>query len=303
MPTVQFFTKTLTGRGFTQTRTRSKPMNSVQSWRERLYIIIFQTDTQAGRRFDTALLLVILASLAVVMLDSIDGIHRQHAGLLAGIEWAFTLVFAIEYGLRLYCSPRPLRYAFSFFGLIDLLAILPGILALLYPDAQYLLIIRVMRMLRVFRVLKLSPYLRQANFLLTALRGSKQKIIVFFACISTMVIVFGTLMYVIEGPSHGFTSIPTGIYWAVVTLTTVGFGDITPKTPLGQAVATLVMITGYSIIAVPTGIFTAELASAMREETLQHACPVCRKANHEPQAAFCSRCGNPLFTREAPHQE
>ena len=191
-------------------------------------------------------------------------------------------------------------------GLADddqVLAILPGILALLYPDAQYLLIIRVMRMLRVFRVLKLSPYLRQANFLLTALRGSKQKIIVFFACISTMVIVFGTLMYVIEGPSHGFTSIPTGIYWAVVTLTTVGFGDITPKTPLGQAVATLVMITGYSIIAVPTGIFTAELASAMREETLQHACPVCRKANHEPQAAFCSRCGNPLFTRETPPQE
>ena len=274
-------------------------MSSVQSWRERLYIIIFHTDTPAGRRFDTALLLVILASLAVVMLDSIDGIKGQHASLLAGFEWAFTLVFAIEYIVRLYCSPRPLRYAFSFFGLIDLLAILPGILALLYPDAQYLLIIRVIRMLRVFRVLKLSPYLRQANFLLTALRGSRQKIIVFFACICIMVTVFGTLMYVIEGPGNGYTSIPRGIYGAVATLTTVGFGDTPPKTPLGQAVATLVMITGYSIIAVPTGIFTAELANAMREETLQHACPTCNKANHEPQAAFCSRCGNPLFKREA----
>ncbi|HBX57250.1 ion transporter [Pseudomonas sp. UBA2684] len=274
-------------------------MDNSHDWRQRLYVIIFQTDTPAGQRFDRYLLLTILASLIVVMLDSIDDVHSQYGGLLAGLEWGFTALFAVEYLVRLYCSPKPLRYAFSFYGLIDLLAILPGLLALLYPDAQYLLIIRVIRMLRVFRVLKLSPYLRQANFLLTALRGSKQKIIVFFACIAILVTVFGTLMYVIEGPVHGFTSIPKGIYWAVVTLTTVGFGDIVPQTPLGQALSTLVMITGYSIIAVPTGIFTAELATAMRgNEQLVHDCPSCAKNTHEHGAAFCNRCGNPLFPRQ-----
>ena len=270
--------------------------------RQNLYSIIFHTDTPAGQRFDRYLLLTIMASLVVVMLDSIDSIHSQYAGLLAGIEWGFTALFAIEYAVRLYCSPKPLRYAFSFFGLIDLLAILPGILALFYADAQYLLIIRVIRMLRIFRVLKLSPYLRQANFLLTALRGSKQKIIVFFACIAILVTVFGTLMYVIEGPAHGFTSIPKGIYWAVVTLTTVGFGDIVPQTPLGQALSRLVMIPGYSIIAVPTGIFTAELANAMRGEALHHPCPHCRKEHHEASAAFCNRCGSPLYPAR-PHEQ
>src|SRR3990167_4511376 len=274
-------------------------MDTPQNLRQQLYSIIFHTDTPAGQRFDRYLLLTIMASLVVVMLDSIDSVHSQYAPLLAGIEWGFTALFAIEYVVRLYCSPKPLRYAFSFFGLIDLLAILPGILALFYADAQYLLIIRVIRMLRVFRVLKLSPYLRQANFLLTALRGSRQKIIVFFASIAILVTVFGTLMYVIEGPAHGFTSIPKGIYWAVVTLTTVGFGDIVPRTPLGQALSTLIMITGYSIIAVPTGIFTAELASAMRVgDQLRHDCPSCAKDLHEHGAAFCNRCGNPLFPRQ-----
>ncbi|MBC3362498.1 ion transporter [Pseudomonas sp. SWRI154] len=272
-------------------------MDSSNNWRERLYVIIFQTDTVAGRRFDSALLLIILASLVIVMLDSIDSVHKNYATLLAAIEWGFTFIFIVEYGLRLYCSPKPLRYAFSFYGLVDLLAIVPGILALYYSDAQYLLIVRIIRMLRIFRVLKLSPYLKQANYLLAALRGSKQKIIVFLVSVSTLVTVFGTLMYVIEGPEHGFTSIPKGIYWAIVTLTTVGFGDIVPKTPLGQVVSSLVMITGYSIIAVPTGIFTAELANAMRGDQLKHDCPVCSKNNHEHGAAFCSRCGNALFKK------
>ncbi len=273
-------------------------MESSQSWRQRLYIIIFHTDTPAGQRFDRYLLLTIMASLVVVMLDSIDSIHSQYAPLLAGLEWGFTALFAIEYITRLYCSPKALRYAFSFFGLVDLLAVLPAILALLFADAQYLLMIRVIRMLRVFRVLKLSPYLQQANFLLTALRGSQQKIIVFFVSIATLVTVYGTLMYVIEGPANGFTSIPISIYWAVVTLTTVGFGDITPQTALGQAMATLVMITGYSIIAVPTGIFTAELATAMRADNqFAHPCPNCQKAHHEQAAAFCNRCGQALYPR------
>lgn len=272
-------------------------MDSTISHREQLRIIIFQSDTPAGRRFDQILLAVILGSLIAVILDSIPAVHANYAWLLAWIEWGFTLVFIIEYLLRLYCSPRPLQYAFSFYGLVDLLAIVPGILALYYSDAQYLLIVRVVRMLRIFRILKLSPYLKQANYLLSALRGSKQKIIVFLLSVSTLVVVFGTLMYVIEGPEHGFTSIPTGVYWAIVTLTTVGYGDIVPRTVIGQMLSSLVMITGYSIIAVPTGIFTAELANAMRSEQLKHDCPVCSKNNHEHGAAFCSRCGNALFPR------
>ncbi|WP_342649303.1 ion transporter [Pseudomonas sp. REB1044] len=272
-------------------------MDTPASLRERLYVIVFQSDTVAGRRFDKTLLLIILASLVTVILDSIDGVHRSYSGLLAGIEWGFTAIFLAEYLTRLYCSPKPLRYAFSFYGLVDLLAIVPGIIALYYSDAQYLLIVRVIRMLRIFRVLKLGPYLKQAHYLLDALRGSKQKIIVFLVSVSTLVTVFGTLMYVIEGPEHGFTSIPKGIYWAIVTLTTVGFGDIVPRTPLGQVVSSMVMIIGYSIIAVPTGIFTAELANAMRGEQLRHDCPTCAKNTHEPAAAFCSRCGNPLFPK------
>jgi len=275
-------------------------MDSTSNWREKLRIVVFQSDTKAGRRFDKTLLVIILCSLFIVIIDSIDSIHRDYSDLLAYIEWGFTAVFAVEYLLRLYCSPKPLKYAFSFYGLIDLLAIVPGILAIYYSDAQYLLIVRIVRMLRIFRVLKLGPYLTQANYLLAALRGSKQKIIVFLASVSTLVIVFGTLMYVIEGPEHGFTSIPVGIYWAIVTLTTVGFGDIVPKTALGQILSSLVMITGYSIIAVPTGIFTAELANAMRGDQLKHDCPVCRKQNHEPEAAFCSRCGNNLFPKIEP---
>ncbi|WP_271407949.1 ion transporter [Pseudomonas sp. Q1-7] len=273
-------------------------MNNQQPLREHLHRIIFFTDTPAGQRFDHWLLLCILASLVVVMLDSIVEIHRDYGAWLLGLEWGFTAIFAIEYAVRLYCSPKPLRYAFSFFGLIDLLAILPAFISLFYGDAQYLLIVRVLRLIRVFRVLKLSPYMRQANFLLTALRGSQQKITVFFVCIATLVTVFGALMYAIEGPQNGFTSIPKSIYWAIVTLTTVGFGDLVPKTALGQALASLVMITGYSVIAVPTGIFGAELATALRGgERRQHPCPSCAKPEHDVTAAFCDRCGSPLYPR------
>ncbi|GAB7529724.1 ion transporter [Pseudomonas sp. 3A(2025)] len=272
-------------------------MNTATSRREQLHTVIFQTDTEAGRRFDKILLVVILLSLLVTIVDSMPSVHRDYAVFLTWIEWGFTLVFAVEYILRLYCSPRPLKYAFSFYGLVDLLAIVPGVLAIYYSDAQYLLIVRIIRMLRIFRVLKLGAYLRQAHYLVAALQGSKQKIIVFLVSVSTLVTVFGTLMYVIEGPGNGFTSIPKGIYWAIVTLTTVGFGDIVPKTPLGQMVSSVVMIIGYSIIAVPTGIFTAELANAMRGEQLKHDCPVCAKKHHEHGAAFCSRCGNALFAK------
>jgi voltage-gated potassium channel len=276
-------------------------MDKLQDWRQRLYIIIFFTNTPAGQRFDRYLLLTILASLVVVMLDSVYAAHPDLSSGFMALEWLFTALFAAEYALRIYVSPKPREYIFSFYGLIDLLAVLPAFLALLFADAQYLLIIRVIRMLRIFRVLKLTPYLSQANFLLVALRGSKQKIVVFLLSVSTLVIVYGTLMYVIEGPQNGFTSIPKSIYWAVVTLTTVGFGDIVPNTPLGQALATLVMITGYSIIAVPTGIFTAELANAMRNDGhhMEHPCPNCAKAEHDNAAAYCNRCGHTLFPHRA----
>ncbi|KAF1055075.1 MAG: Cyclic nucleotide-gated potassium channel [Stenotrophomonas maltophilia] len=282
-------------------------MNAPANRRERLYRIVFESDTEPGRRFDLSVLLVILASLVVVMLGSIVPPSSWPGQALSGLEWLFTAVFLGEYLLRLYCSPKPLRYALSFYGLIDLLAVLPAFVALFYPDAQYLLVVRVIRMLRIFRVLKLTRYLRQANFLLSALRGSRQKIVVFFLTVMTLVTLFGTLMFVIEGPQNGFTSVPRGIYWAIVTLTTVGFGDITPHTPLGQALASLVMLTGYSIIAVPTGIFTAELANAMRQDgaphsgPLQRECPACSKPSHEAEAAFCSRCGNPLYPRQDAH--
>ncbi|TCD24294.1 ion transporter [Pseudomonas sp. IC_126] len=272
-------------------------------WRERLYVIIFFTNTPAGKRFDTWLLVFIFASLVVVMLDSIAIYRLEYGTFLVGLEWFFTAVFAIEYLVRIYTHPEPRKYIFSFYGAIDLLSVLPAFIALLLPDAQYLLVVRAIRMLRVFRVLKLTQYLSQANFLMVALRGSKQKIVVFLLSVTTMVLVFGTLMYVIEGPSRGFTSIPMSIYWAIVTITTVGFGDIVPQTPLGKAVASLVMITGYSIIAVPTGIFTAELATAMRADSLQHRCPTCEKLSHEANAAFCSRCGTQLFKRPEPDPE
>lgn len=268
------------------------------SWRERLYIIIFFSSTAAGRRFDTGLLILIFASLVVVMLDSVQPYHNRHGELFMTLEWCFTAIFAMEYLLRIGVHPKPMAYIFSFYGAIDLLAVLPAFLAQLFPAAQYLMVIRVIRMLRVFRVLKLMPYLSQANFLLVALHGSRQKIIVFLLSITTMVIVFGTLLYVIEGPEHGFSSIPASIYWAVVTMTTVGYGDITPQTPLGQSVATLVMITGYSVIAVPTGIFSAELAVAMQPQRLHQRCPACRKDVHELHAAYCSRCGNALFRHD-----
>ncbi|MCP9337854.1 ion transporter [Stutzerimonas xanthomarina] len=273
------------------------------SWRERIYVIIFFTNTPAGKLFDTTLLFFIFASLVVVMLDSVAIYNDQYGGVLDGLEWLFTGVFLIEYLVRIYCHPEPRKYVVSFYGAIDVLSVVPAFIALLYPDAEYLLVVRAIRMLRVFRVLKLTQYLSQANFLLVALRGSKQKIVVFLLSVTTLVLIYGTLMYVIEGPSNGFTSIPMSIYWAVVTITTVGFGDIVPHTPLGKAVATLVMITGYSIIAVPTGIFTAELATAMRADSLQHRCPSCEKLSHEPNASFCSRCGTQLFKRKALHDE
>ncbi|HEX2224308.1 MAG TPA: ion transporter [Thermoanaerobaculia bacterium] len=259
--------------------------------RQRLYKVIFEHDTPAERAFDLALILTILLSVVAVMLDSVAWISQRSGPWLVSLEWGFTALFTLEYILRLYSSPRPLRYAFSFYGLIDLLAILPSYLSLLFPGSRFLLTIRVVRVLRIFRVLKLVQFVGEANVLAQALRRSRHKISVFILTVLSAVIVVGSLMYLIEGPAAGFTSIPTSIYWAIVTLTTVGYGDIAPKTALGQALAALLMITGYGIIAVPTGIVTVELGRASAPAPRLTLCPECGRGGHEADAAHCKHCG------------
>ena len=262
--------------------------------RNRIHIIVEGTDTRLGKLFDIVLLITILASVAVVMLDSVLYMRLQYGTLFFYAEWFFTILFTIEYMLRLLSAPNRLRYAFSFFGIVDLLSVLPSYLSLMFVGVQYLLVIRILRILRVFRVLKLTAYMQQAGFLASALKTSQQKITVFFLSLVLLVTIFGSIIYVVEGPENGFTSIPLSIYWAVVTMTTVGYGDMSPKTPLGQAIATMVMITGYSIIAVPTGIFTSELARNMRPQLNPVTCPNCGKFGHAVGAEFCDRCGHAL---------
>ena len=262
--------------------------------RRRLYEIIFEHDTPAGRAFDLALIVTILLSVAAVMLDSVASISQRYGFWLVAVEWFFTALFTLEYVLRLYSAPKPLRYAFSFYGLVDFLAILPSYLSLLFPGSRFLLTIRVVRVLRIFRVLKLVQFVGEANVLSQALRRSRHKIAVFLLTVLSVVIVVGSLMYLIEGPRAGFTSIPTSIYWAIVTLTTVGYGDIAPQTPLGQTLAAFLMITGYGIIAVPTGIVTVELGRASMPPAAPSSlrlCPACGRAGHDADAAHCKHCG------------
>ena len=262
--------------------------------RNRIHIIVEGTDTRLGKIFDVILLIAILASVGVVMLDSVLYIRLQYGTLFFYAEWFFTLLFTIEYLLRLFSAPNRLRYVFSFFGVVDLLSVLPSYLSLMFVGVQYLLVVRILRILRVFRVLGLKAYMQQAGFLASALKTSQQKITVFFLSLVLLVTIFGAVIYVVEGAENGFTSIPVSIYWAVVTVTTTGYGDMSPKTPIGQAIASMVMITGYAIIAVPTGIFTAELARNMRPQLSPIACPNCGKFGHAVNATFCDRCGHAL---------
>lgn len=265
------------------------------SWRHRLHEIIFEADTYAGKLFDVILIVAILGSVVAVMLESVQAVRAEYGILLMYVEWVFTILFTIEYVLRLVCVRQPISYATSFFGIIDLLAILPTPLSLIIPGARSLLAIRLLRILRVFRVLKLVNYLREADMLMRALRASRRKIAVFLLTVLTMVVVLGSLMYFIEGEENGFTSIPRSIYWAIVTLTTVGYGDILPLTAVGQALAALIMITGYGMIAVPTGIVTAELTKVdfSAPVSSQH-CSNCSREGHSADAAYCKYCGEPL---------
>ena len=272
--------------------------------RARLYRIIFGTDTPAGQAFDIVLIYVILASVLLVMLDSVESFSEPYSQIFFRLEWFFTLLFTFEYLVRLYCSPRPLRYMRSFYGIVDLLSILPSYLAFFISHANVLLIIRLFRVLRVFRILKLMRYLSEANVLLRSMKMARRKVFVFFFSVIILTSIFGSLMFVLEGPEHGFTSIPKSIYWAIVTITTVGYGDITPQTPLGQAIAALAMLTGYAIIAVPTGILTAELSLEMQRTRQATQCPQCQYCGHDSDALYCKNCGAslPAIPLEAPAQ-
>lgn len=263
-----------------------------QHWRQKLYETIFEADTPAGKMFDVALIWTILASVLVVMADSVASFSELYGAWLHGAEWGFTIFFSVEYMLRLLCVRRPVRYAFSLLGIIDLLAIVPTYLSLFVPGTQYLIVIRVLRVLRIFRVLKLAHYLGEMDVLTRALAASRRKITVFLAAVLTLVVVFGSLMYLVEGAENGFTSIPRSIYWAIVTLTTVGYGDISPGTSLGQTLASLIMILGYGIIAVPTGIVTTELGRTSRPCRIStQVCPSCLSEGHDADAVFCKYCG------------
>ncbi|SCX90766.1 ion transporter [Desulfoluna spongiiphila] len=270
------------------------PKEAVQVFRHRLHEIIFEADTRAGKWFDVILILSILASVLVVMLDSVSAFSARYGAYLYRWEWFFTLMFTVEYLMRLACVRRPLGYAFSFLGVVDLLAILPTYVSLFVPGSQYLIVVRVLRVLRVFRVFKLVNYIGEASVLVRALKASRRKITVFLLAVHVLVIIFGSLMYLIEGPKYGFTSIPRSIYWAIVTLTTVGYGDISPKTNPGQALASLIMVLGYAIIAVPTGIVTSELSLASRKTVSTQVCPCCMAEGHEPDAVFCKFCSERL---------
>lgn len=260
------------------------------AWRERLYRVIFGTETRAGKAFDVALLIAIVLSVLAVCLESVADIKAAYGGALLSAEWAFTVLFTVEYGLRLLSARRPGRYARSFFGVVDLLSILPTYVSVLLPGAQSLIIIRVLRLIRVFRVFKLARFVGESEVLVAALKASREKIIVFIVGVSSATVVIGAAMYLIEGEDAGFTSIPQGIYWAIVTLTTVGYGSIEPMTTGGRILASVVMILGYGIIAVPTGIVTSELTRA-RLRPHARTCSTCNDDSHEPDSNYCHRCG------------
>ena len=260
--------------------------------RLQLYTIIFEADTVAGRRFDLILIGAILLSILIVMLDSVQSVSARHATAIQVIEWGFTLLFSVEYAVRLACVKHPLRYATSFFGVIDLLSILPTYLALIVPEIHALLDVRILRLIRIFRILKLIMYVQEYQVLSSAISASRRKIMVFLSVVLMAVLVMGTLMYVIEGPEHGFDSIPKAMYWAVVTMTTVGYGDITPQTDIGKALSSLMMLLGWGVLAVPTGIVTAEMTSQRLQRPITtRTCHQCLSEGHEPNARFCKDCG------------
>ncbi|MEZ4755654.1 MAG: ion transporter [Flavobacteriales bacterium] len=269
----------------------SKPASG--TFRQRLYRIIFLSDTPAGRRFDVVLLYAILLSVVLVLLESVAAVEAEWGSQLRALEWLITGLFLVEYLLRIWCSPNRRHYAFSFYGVVDLLAILPSFLNLLLPGIASLTVVRVLRLTRVFRILNLLDYVREARLLLLALLASRHRIIVFMLAVLALVTVFGAVMFVVETPEAGFTSIPRSIYWAIVTLTTVGYGDIAPRSTLGQAIASAIMILGYAIIAIPTGIVSVEVARRSKKAD-DRVCTLCGNTEHRSDARYCHQCGHRL---------
>lgn len=270
--------------------------NSVdRSWRTRLHEIIFESHTSAGKAFDITLLAFIVISIIVVMLDSVAELHARYGKLFFILEWFFTAVFTVEYILRLICIGKPLKYMFSVLGIIDLLAIIPSYLSFVYIGSQSLLVFRALRLLRVFRIFKLVHFISEMRFLSVAILNSIRKISIFILFVISAVVIMGSVIYLVEGPANGFTSIPQSVYWAIVTITTVGYGDIAPVTPLGKLIASFIMLLGYGIIAVPTGIVTTEMAIAAKSQKQNNeACPSCGREGHDHDARFCKYCGAKL---------
>lgn len=271
------------------------PRTESDTLKRKIHEVIFEGDTPSGKRFDIALIICIMLSVLVVMVDSISYYHTTYPNILYRLEWMFTILFTGEYILRVYSIGRPRKYVFSFYGIIDLLAVLPTYLSLICVGSQYLAIVRILRLLRIFRVLKVVKYLHEIEVLMRALRSSRRKILVFIFGVLLIAVIAGSLMYIIEGgTSSEYTSIPKGIYWAIVTMTTVGYGDISPETPLGQFLATLLMVMGYGIIAVPTGIVTAEMTRTIHPDPVLQSCPECSAESHDAKAIYCNRCGSKL---------
>ena len=266
------------------------------SWKHRLHEIIYEADTKAGKIFDVVLLIAILVSILFVMLESVEPINNKYGNFLNIAEWIITILFSLEYFLRIIAIKKPLKYVFSFYGIIDLLSTLPKYLSFFLIGSHHLAALRALRLLRIFRILKLARYIGASNRLLVALRASKAKIAVFLFFVMILCIILGTVMYMVEGAENGFTSIPRSVYWAIVTLTTVGYGDIAPHTPLGQFIASIIMILGYGIIAIPTGIVSSEMTKSMDDKlhTNTQACPNCLEENHNDNAEFCYNCGSHL---------
>lgn len=265
-------------------------------WRFRLHEIIYESNTRAGKAFDVGLLIAIIASIIIVMLDSVQSIHKAHGPLMQTLEWVFTGLFTIEYFLRLISIKHPIKYVFSGLGIIDLIALIPSYLSIFVIGAQSLLVFRALRLLRVFRIFKLSRFLTEIDFLTVAIKGSLRKISIFLLTVLFLTIILGSIMYLVEKRENGFSNIPESIYWAIVTITTVGYGDISPVTPMGKFVASVVMLIGYAIIAVPTGILTHDMAiAASKKKELPESCPGCGQEGHDGDATFCKYCGTTLL--------
>lgn len=268
------------------------------AWRDTLYRIIFEADTPAGKAFDIILVICIIASVLTIMLDSVAAIHLHWKTLLFVLEWIFTLIFTVEYVARIISVKKPTGYIFSFLGMVDLLSTLPSYIVLFLDLPAYAISLRLLRLLRIFRILKLAYYLEESAVMANALAASRRKLLVFLLTILMLVMILGTLMFAVEGPENGYTSIPVSIYWAIVTMTTVGYGDISPHTPLGQFIASAVMILGYAIIAVPTGIVSVEMARSQSQQNVVIACPRCMLEGHAVDARYCRRCGERLLPHD-----